>query len=249
MLLVSRPGLVALGRAAGACNYVPMEVRTLEVLPLRWVDGASNYVGLLMTSSGCGAGRSAGRVALFGLGWGSGPKAGRAGRDSGKSGAGLCQKGVASESGLSPRTTHTHAAAMAQSSVPAFPACPPPRPQPPSVPGLEGEQSRVRRVGRNSGEIGLSDLPNPAPAPGHTRHVGKFGHPWDWAWASRLRCSVWRRFPLGCGSHILWLVSGPLHDSYTLCHVVLAFSTYPRSPAYQAGFPRGWDGCPGWDSV
>lgn len=104
VLLVSRPGLVALGRAAGACNYVPMEVRALDVLPLRWVDGASNYVGLLMTSSGCGAGRSPRRVALFSLGWESGPKAGKAGRDSGKSGGGDLPEG----SGFRKRAEPTH---------------------------------------------------------------------------------------------------------------------------------------------
>lgn len=111
-----------------------------------------------------------------------------------RAGAGLRQKGVASESAepTHARThTHTHAAALVQSPMPAFPACPPLCPLPSDVPGREGEQSRVRRVGRT----GLCDFPNPAPAPGHTRYVGKFGHSRDWTWGSGLPRLVWRRFP------------------------------------------------------
>lgn len=145
------------------------------------------------------AGRSAGGVALLGPGWGSRPKVGGSGPDSGESGGGALPEGC----GLRKRAeatharTYTHAAAVVQSPMPAFPACSPPCPLPSGVPGREGEQSRVRQVGPSSGETGLTDLPNPAPAPDHTRHIGKFSHSCDWAWGSRLPPAplIWRRSP------------------------------------------------------
>lgn len=38
VLLVSRPGEVVLGRTAGGCNSVLLELQVLSVLSLRWID-------------------------------------------------------------------------------------------------------------------------------------------------------------------------------------------------------------------